>query len=148
MPCSVNLKVNNATKTKRFNRVELRTLCSSQTKQQSNIAGGSRKFHSSIWKDVIIVSKPVNEMTHPQLLVHWNRIRHPKEGRFNSHCVNLRFPLSAPSHLRWWPTLINVFWVQRDKGEYRAFRIGGVLSERRTLEWKLRMKVGFHHKCA
>ena len=73
--------------------------------------------------------------------------RHPKEGHFNSHRVNPRFPLSAPS--QWWPTLINVFWVQRDKGEYKkAFRIGGVLSEFqwRTLEWKLRMKVDFHHK--
>jgi hypothetical protein len=38
-------------------------------------------------------------------------IRHPKEGRFNSHRVNPRFPLSAPMgggpH-----TDQNVFWVQ------------------------------------
>ena len=31
----------------------------------------------------------------------------------------------------------------KTKGEYKAFRIGGVL---KTLEWKLRMKVDFHHK--
>ena len=36
------------------------------------------------------------------------------------------FPLSAPS--QWWPTLINVFWVQHDKGEYITFCHGGVLS--------------------
>jgi hypothetical protein len=38
------------------------------------------------------------------------------------------------------------FWVQHDKGEYKAFCTGGVLSNWRTLEWKLRMKVCFHHK--
>jgi len=32
------------------------------------------------------------------------------------------------------------------KGEYKAFRIGGVLPKEKTLEWKLRMKVDFHHK--
>jgi len=32
------------------------------------------------------------------------------------------------------------------KGEYKVFRIGGVLPKEKTLEWKLRMKVGFHHK--
>ena len=31
-----------------------------------------------------------------------------------------------------------------DKGEYEAFRIGGVL-QRRTLKWKLRMYTVFHH---
>ncbi|KAF8805094.1 hypothetical protein BYT27DRAFT_6679721 [Phlegmacium glaucopus] len=81
----------------------------------------------------------------PTLYSFTGMIRHPKEGRFNSHRVNPRFPLSAPS--QWWPTLINVFWVQHDKGEYKAFCIGGVLSNWRTLEWKLRMKVDFHHKC-
>ena len=32
------------------------------------------------------------------------------------------------------------------KGEYKAFCIGGVLPKEKALEWKLRMKVGFHHK--
>jgi len=47
-----------------------------------------------------------------------------------------------------WPTLVNVFLGSKreTKGEYKAFRIGGVLSKEKTLEWKLRMKVDFHHK--
>jgi len=74
-------------------------------------------------------------------------IRHPKEGHFNSHRVNPHFPLSAPS--QWWPTLINVFWVQHSKGECKTFRTGGVLSNWRTLEWKLRMKGRFSsHICS
>jgi hypothetical protein len=36
---------------------------------------------------------------------------------------------SAHQVSEWWPTLIYVFWVQRDKGEYKAFCIGGVLSK-------------------
>jgi|SRR5271169_255771 len=30
---------------------------------------------------------------------------------------------------QWRPTLIDVFWVQHDKGEYKAFCTGGVLSQ-------------------
>lgn len=74
-----------------------------------------------------------------------DKIRHPKEGHFNSHHVNPRFPLSAPS--QWWPTLNQCFsGFNMTKGEYKAFCTGGVLSNWRTLEWKLRMKVCFHHK--
>lgn len=67
--------------------------------------------------------------------IHWTpfeiKIRHPKEGRFNSHCVNPRFPLSAPWRR---PTLTSVFWVQHSKGEYEAFRTGGVLREDTRVE--------------
>jgi hypothetical protein len=60
---------------------------------------------------------------------------------------NPRFPLSAPTKLMKWAAHAirrllgsNV----KQKGEYKAFSIGG--DERKTLEWKLRMKVDFHHK--
>jgi len=62
---------------------------------------------------------------------------------------NPRFPLSAPTKwMNGWPTLVNVFFgfKRETKGEYKAFCIGGVLSKEKTLEWKLRMKVDFHHK--
>jgi len=40
-----------------------------------------------------------------------------------------------------------LFGFKREKkGEYKAFCIGGVLPKEKALEWKLRMKVGFHHK--
>jgi len=39
------------------------------------------------------------------------------------------------------------FGFDMTRGNYKAFCIGGVLSKmERTLEWKLRMKVDFHHK--
>jgi hypothetical protein len=53
-------------------------------------------------------------------------IRHPKEGHFQlASCQPL---LSAQrTKLKWWPTLVNVFWVQHDKGEYITFCIGSAL---------------------
>ena len=70
MPCSVNLKVNNATRTKRFNRVELQTL-RMVSLSQVNLSnkrilqkGVQWNFIYIISKDVAIVSKPVNEMTY------------------------------------------------------------------------------------
>jgi hypothetical protein len=62
------------------------------------------------------------------------RIRHPKEGRFNSHRVNPRFPLSAP-----WggPLLLMSFGFNIARGIIKRSALGEY--SKRTLEWKLRM---------
>ena len=68
---------------------------------------------------------------------------------------NPRFPLSAPTNSNGWVAHTNSstsFRVQnvKQRGNYKAFRLGGVLfllkKKEMTLEWKLRMKVDFHHK--
>jgi len=52
--------------------------------------------------------------------------------------ASCRPPLSAQRTRKGGPQLVNVFWVQHNKGDCEAFCTGGVL-KMRTLEWKLRM---------
>jgi hypothetical protein len=72
------------------------------------------------------------------------QVRHPKEGRFNPHCVDPRFPLSALPQKDGGPRLLVCLLGSTPcKGDYKVFCIGGVLSLERTLEWKLRMNHQF-----
>ena len=52
-------------------------------------------------------------------------VRHPKEGRFNSHRVDPRFPPSAPHEGG--PRLPMFFGFNTARGNVKAFCIGGVL---------------------
>jgi hypothetical protein len=77
------------------------------------------------------------------------KFRHPKEGHFNSHCVKPPLSTQRSHQMNGWVahTSQRLFGFKHEtKGEYKVFRIGGVLPKEKTLEWKLRMKVGFHHK--
>ena len=66
----------------------------------------------------------LRERTSAISLSQW--VRHPKEGRFNSHRVNPRFPPSAPMKAA--HACQCLFWVQqRQGGIWKAFCIGGVL---------------------
>jgi hypothetical protein len=111
VPCSVNLKVNNATrKTRRFNRVDYRTLSI---------------IH--LWISIYRVRvSQMKQWTHLHLLVHTSDIQ--RKVISTRIVSNPRFPLSARKVAHANQRLFFGFKNAKQKGEYKAFCIGGVLS--------------------
>ena len=68
-------------------------------------------------------------------------IRHPKEGRFNSHRVLP--PTLRPAHYRSSGPHSTVLLGSHSEGDFRR-SVLGEYSKRRTLEWKLRITEIFH----
>jgi len=70
---------------------------------------------------------------HPSTHSHL-KIRHPKEGHFNSHCVKPPLPAQRTRQMNEWMAHTNQRLLGsnvKTKGECKAFRIGGVLSKER-----------------
>ena len=112
MPCSVNLKVNNASKIWRFNGCGHCKLKFTQSnKIKNNLFSLEEK---SSQPSLGLLAEPIYINSH---------FRHPKEGRFNSHRVNPRFPLSAPKVAHTYQCL---FGFNTTRGNCEAFRTGGV----------------------
>lgn len=92
------------------------------------------------WKEATSVKGLIRLLIKDRL----NRIRHPKEGRFSSHRVYPRFPLSVPREGQ--PTLAQYGWVlYQTRGNIKRSALGEYSLQGRTLKWKLRMYTFFHH---
>ena len=150
VPCSGNLKVNNATRD-----LALHWGWIPDTNYYYYQLNFSFRYQSN-WPAYLIfiyficksTSQQWNEMdpsTHP-LHLKSDIQRKVISARIVS---NPRFPLSAP--VKWmngWPTLNRRLLGSnvKQRGNVKRSALGECSLRKDTLEWKLRMKVGFHHK--
>jgi hypothetical protein len=77
------------------------------------------------------------------------KIRHPKEGHFNSHCVKPPLPAQRTRQMNEWMAHTNQRLLGsnvKQRGNVKRSALGECSLRKDTLEWKLRMKVDFHHK--
>jgi len=77
------------------------------------------------------------------------KFRHPKEGHFNSHCVIPPLSAQRTHQINEWVAHTNQRLLGsnvRQRGNIKRSALGECFPKKKTLEWKLRMKVDFHHK--